>query len=229
MSTRCSIIVVAYNSAEELAAWPLGLSDEGVELIVVDNGSSDDSAAVAAGLGATVFKIDENLGWSRACNLGAAKATGEVLLFVNPDAALTSVAVTALAAKALAARRAVVPRFVNPDGSAQSFYFRLPTPLSGLFLYFNTGRRLDRILGSPVAKRARYHDRAGPGVPVAHGGGACTAIPRSLFAQMGGFDETMWLFFSDTDLSRRMAAAGAPIDVAWEVSVTHVGGSGVQW
>jgi N-acetylglucosaminyl-diphospho-decaprenol L-rhamnosyltransferase len=62
-----------------------------LEVIVVDNASSDDSAALfAAGEEVTVVESPENLGYGRGCNLGAEHARGELLLFMNPDVDLHS-------------------------------------------------------------------------------------------------------------------------------------------
>ena len=222
------MIVVSYNSARELRSWRPDLVAAGLELIVVDNGSHDDSVTAAQDIGARVVAQAQNAGWSKACNVGAGLATSDVLLFVNPDVTLDPDAARQLAKRAYETRRPVVPRFVNPDGSRQSFYHRLPSALTGLFLYLNAGQRLDGLIGSRVSRHARYDDRAEQHGVVDHGGGACTAITRSLFEELGGFDESMWLFFADTDLSRRAARAGHPLEVVWNVEVAHEGGSGVK-
>ena len=86
-----SIVVVTYNSARALErTLPalIGELREGDELIVVDNASSDGSAALARELAsaARVIESGANLGYGAGNNLGAAGASGDLLVFLNPDA-----------------------------------------------------------------------------------------------------------------------------------------------
>jgi len=87
-SLRVSVIVPAFNGASELAqslpAVAASMST-GDELLVVDDGSTDDTAAVAAALGARVFSLGRKSGPSAARNHGAIHANGSVLLFVDAD------------------------------------------------------------------------------------------------------------------------------------------------
>jgi GT2 family glycosyltransferase len=88
-----SAIVVAYDSADVLPAClaALAVTDyPALEILVVDNASNDASAQVASEHpGVRVVAADENLGFGRGCNLGAASAAGEVLVFLNPDVEVT--------------------------------------------------------------------------------------------------------------------------------------------
>ena len=91
VSPTLSVIVVSYNSAEVLP----GLLDslkrfpppDPWELIVVDNNSADDSlACIRSSMpAATVLPQTENHGFAAGVNLGAAQASGDILLIVNPD------------------------------------------------------------------------------------------------------------------------------------------------
>jgi N-acetylglucosaminyl-diphospho-decaprenol L-rhamnosyltransferase len=85
-----SLIVVNYNGAELLPAClesALASLPPGGEVLVVDNASTDDSRAVLARYGNRVRLVPspKNLGFGRACNLGAAAARGDLLVFANPD------------------------------------------------------------------------------------------------------------------------------------------------
>src|ERR687895_331753 len=62
------------------------------EVIVVDNASTDASVEVARAAGARVVELPRNVGFGRGCNAGVEIASGEHLLFVNPDVTLASVA-----------------------------------------------------------------------------------------------------------------------------------------
>jgi GT2 family glycosyltransferase len=88
-----SLIIVNYNGAELLPGCiesALATTPPGCELIVVDNASTDRSRALLAGYGARVRLVPSprNLGFGRACNLGAAAARGDLLIFLNPDVTL---------------------------------------------------------------------------------------------------------------------------------------------
>jgi hypothetical protein len=86
-----SVIVPVYNSASDLEdalAAIRAQSDAGVEIIVVDDASSDDSAAVAERHGALVLRPTANAGPAAARNLAARVARGAVLFFVDADVVL---------------------------------------------------------------------------------------------------------------------------------------------
>ena len=216
-------VVVSYNSATDLAeSLPL-LGDERVEVVVVDNASVDNSADVAA-RHARVVQLPVNVGWARGCNIGAATANAPVLAFVNPDARPTAQQLVDLACDASARpSTAVAPRFVEPDGSTQPFYFRFPTLVSGMFCFLTAGQRLDALLGRPFLRRRTYDDgRELPG-PVDQPGAACLVVRADEFVAMGGFDDDFFLFFADTDLCRRLHDSGGGVTVRWDVAVPHRG------
>jgi GT2 family glycosyltransferase len=97
-----SIVIVTFNSARHIRACLESIlaHTRGVrtEVILVDNGSSDGTAAQAAAAfpAVTVISAEENLGFAVACNRGASFARGEYLLFLNPDTRLLSNAVEIL-------------------------------------------------------------------------------------------------------------------------------------
>lgn len=90
---RVSLILVTWNSARFLPRCLDGIAQQSfrdVELIVVDNGSADDSVAIVKARcpGAVVVQNTANEGFSRAVNQGVARASGEFVQLVNPDAYL---------------------------------------------------------------------------------------------------------------------------------------------
>src|SRR5579863_4216329 len=85
---RVSAIIVNWNGAGHLRVCLPSLASQSLgslEIIVVDNRSSDDSAEVARGFGARWLPLENNLGLAPALNRGAAIAEGDLLLFVNND------------------------------------------------------------------------------------------------------------------------------------------------
>jgi len=90
---RVSLILVTWNSARFLPRCLDGIARQSVrdiELIVVDNGSADDSVAIVRSRfpDATILENTTNEGFSRAVNQGVARASGEFVQLVNPDAFL---------------------------------------------------------------------------------------------------------------------------------------------
>jgi len=95
-----SAIMVNWNGAKHLrVCLPslLAQSHQSLEIIVVDNGSSDDSAEVARGLGVAWIPLGQNVGLGPALNKGAAAAKGDLLLFLNNDMRFDPEFVAALA------------------------------------------------------------------------------------------------------------------------------------
>lgn len=199
---RVSAVIVSYNSGHALAGCLGGVS--GVrEVIVVDNNSADDSVEVARACGARVLSLRENVGFGRACNAGARIASGEFVLFVNPDAVATAEAVEALVAAAdrYPEAGAFGPRIVHADGSTFS--------------------RCDSLISAPVPG-ASGRKRAFTGdCPVDMLLGAALFCRREVFLSLGGFDENIFLYYEDDDLCCRMRQAGWSLMHVHESIVQH--------
>src|SRR4051812_38612937 len=87
-----SIVIVTFNSAHRIGECLRAISKTlpGAETIVVDNGSSDATVAIAHREGAqTVVEGHGNIGFGPACNLGAAARSKALVLFLNPDVLMT--------------------------------------------------------------------------------------------------------------------------------------------
>ncbi|HEX2832999.1 MAG TPA: glycosyltransferase family 2 protein [Thermoanaerobaculia bacterium] len=90
---RVTIVLVTWNSARYLPRCLEGIlhqTHRDTELIVVDNASHDDSAALVAPHAATIVRNETNRGFSGAVNQAIALASGEFVLLLNPDCFLTA-------------------------------------------------------------------------------------------------------------------------------------------
>ena len=224
--TQVTAIVVTYNSAADIEECLRGLAGTAeVAVLVVDSGSVDRTVEMVRAIdGVQVDPVGENIGWTAATNRALAEIDSEFVAFVNPDARPTAAQILELADRFDDRTGAVAPRYLNPDGSPQSFYFRFPRPLTGPFLYLNSGQRLDERLGRPVIRHTLYRDRP-PIDRVDHAGAACLVLRTAVVWELGGMDERMWLLFSDTDLSMRLQRAGLVVRIADEIRVVHGGGT----
>ena len=120
-----SIVIVSWNTGDYLVRC-LGLLDSATkglttEVIVVDNGSSDGSQAMVAAQFPKVRLIQnaDNLGYSRACNLGVQASCGRTVLLLNSDCELAPGSVMTLVETLDQdpSLGGVFCRLVNPDGS----------------------------------------------------------------------------------------------------------------
>ncbi len=203
---RTTIISVCYNSTAVLPAM-LSSVPAGVAVVLVDNASTDSAALapLAESHAARLIRSPENRGFGVGCNLGAAEAKTEFLLFLNPDAQLLDGAIAALEAAMdrYPKASAMNPRITEADGSA---YFK---------------RR------SVLLPRKDHMPRGWPDadceVPVLSG--AAMFIRRRDFEAVGGFDPKIFLYHEDDDLSLRLKAERGPLMFIRDAAVRHIGGS----
>ncbi|HEV7460518.1 MAG TPA: glycosyltransferase family 2 protein [Solirubrobacteraceae bacterium] len=213
MSPRLSVIVVTYDSAEAVARCMPRLVEQlapGDELIVVDNASRDGTleAVSTAAPAARVLPQPRNLGFAAGANAGAAAASGDLLLFLNPDAEPAAGFVEAIKAPARVDRGwAAWMGLVTMDGGG-----RINT--SGGVIHF-TG-----IAWSGEARRPVAAAPAGP-TEVAFLSGTCLALPRSAWERLGGFPEEFFMYCEDVDLSLRARLAGGRLGVEPAARVDH--------
>jgi rSAM/selenodomain-associated transferase 2 len=138
-----SVIVPAWNEAEGLAAAIESARAPGVEILVVDGGSTDATAAVAAGLGVRVVPAERGRG--RQLAAGAAAARGEHLLFLHADARLP-------AGYAHLVRRTLADRAV----AVGAFTLRIAAAGAGLRVVEWGARQRSRWLSLPYGDQALF-------------------------------------------------------------------------
>lgn len=119
MNPLVTVVIPGYNQAHTIDLCVRSARDQtcpSIEIIVVDDASTDDTAAVAAANGATVLRLPGNRGPSAARNLGAAHARGEILFFLDADVALEPGSVAAaVAALRLSPRLGAICGVLRPD------------------------------------------------------------------------------------------------------------------
>jgi GT2 family glycosyltransferase len=206
------VVVVAYESAGHLARCLTSLP-AGTDVTVVDNASTDGSADLARRLGARVIRNVSNLGFAAAANQGARLGQGDLVLFLNPDAALDPAGLRRLVA---AVERdtgvfAAGPRLRHPDGTEQRAWWPFPSaPATWI-----------EALGLHRLRPAR----TGPEGAVPFVVGACLLARRRHFEALGGFDERFWLYGEEADLCYRAARRGWGVRYVPEAAAEHVGGA----
>jgi GT2 family glycosyltransferase len=181
----------------------------GDELIVVDNGSSDGTPGVIRESvpQANLIEAGENLGFAAACNRGAAITSGELLLFLNPDAVVATGFRDAIE-RPLAERRgwAAWQGLVTADGGRTINSRGGEVHFTGIAWAGGAGEPVD---GDPSGEEPGFVS------------GACMAIPAVEFEEAGGFAEAFFLYHEDVDLSLRLRLAGGRLGVDREARVDH--------
>ncbi len=220
-----SVIVVTYNSrALTLACVASVLAEQGrsrakVELVVVDNASTDGTADAlrAAAPQAHVLVQPANLGFAGGNNVGLAAAAGRYLMLLNSDTVVCAGALDTLVAfmEAHADAGACGPMLLNPDGSLQPTGRDLPT-LGSLFLDMTRLYRLGR--GGLYAQRGRdYSQVAAVGELTA----AALLVRRSVYAEVGGLDSGFFFYYEDVDWCKRIGDGGYRIYYVPTAQVVH--------
>ncbi len=197
-----SIIVPVYNGGEEFQACLRSIAQavpQPMELIVVADGDTDGSREVATTFGAQVIPLPSPGGPARARNIGARRAQGEILFFVDADVTVPPDAVAQVTAAFLAA-----PDVVALFGS----YDDQPAAPNFLSQYKN-------LLHHYVHQTSR--DEASTFW------GACGAIRRDVFLLVGGFDERYrFPSIEDIELGYRLKRGGYRIRLDKSLQVKHL-------
>lgn len=227
---RVSAVMVTYHTGPALfGAVEAVLGQEALgELVLVDNGNPQPVVAALRRLeaerdGVELLTGHGNIGYAAGCNLGAAAAKGDHLLFLNPDCLLPPGAVSRfLEAAGRTPRPAVFgARLSNPDGTEQRGSRRgTLTPWTAVV----EGLRLDRLVpGHERFARLNQHDQPVPAgaaeVPVVSG--ACMFTALADFRALGGFDDGYFLHVDDIDFCFRMREAGGRVVYLPQVRAVH--------
>lgn len=172
----------------------------GYEIIVVDDCSPDETAAVLDRIGGIrVVRNEENLGFIRSCNRGAAQARGALLLFLNNDTEVRPGWLDELVEtfNLIPGAGLVGAKLVYPNGRLQEAGGIIWNDGSG----WNVGR-----LGDPRMPEHNYLR------DVDYCSGAAVMLPAELFRKLGGFDEYyVPAYGEDSDLAFKVRAAGGRV------------------
>ena len=222
-----TIVIVNWNSGTQLRDCLLSIARYSGDLVertvVVDNNSSDGSEMVAEqSASVKLIRAGQNLGFAKACNLGAVDSSTEYLLFLNPDAEIKNGTL-----------------FVSNQFMGQPTNSKVA--ICGVQLRDHRDAVAHSCARFPSARRFVGHslglDRLFPGSglhmtdwdhmqtqKVDHVIGAFFLVRRQVFISLNGFDENFFMYLEDIDFSYRSHKAGWETAYLCETYAFHAGG-----
>jgi N-acetylglucosaminyl-diphospho-decaprenol L-rhamnosyltransferase len=226
-----SVCIINWNTREPLRRCLLSLRQAArsipLQIIVVDNASSDGSAAMVRREFPEVQLVanETNRGYAAANNQALALARAELVLLLNPDVEVTAQALEEMMACLRRHERAaaVAPRLVSPKGRLQYSCRTFPTPDVILWEVLGLSRLWprSRIFGKYRMTWWSYNDERPVPQPMA----SALLARREVLEQLGGFDERFAIFFNDVDLCKRIWEAGWEIWFTPTATVRHEHGA----
>jgi len=206
---RVSVVIVTYFSSKYIDKCLVSvLANHPDEVVVVDNASKDDTLDIIRSRFSSVKLVarDDNIGYGAAVNFGVKECSGDVIAVLNPDTIVfpdwLQNMVRALSSddKAIA-----VPRIMIYDGSVVN--------TCGNREHF-TGLTFTRGLG-------KGPEMIPDDLNVTGLSGACFAMRKQDFLSLGGFDEELFLYMEDAELSWRAHAHGYSFVYVNDAVVLH--------
>jgi N-acetylglucosaminyl-diphospho-decaprenol L-rhamnosyltransferase len=220
---------VHYRTPKQLQACLAALErqrDPCREIVVVDNSDSLEALeAPSANDPWRLHRAARNLGFGAACNLGARMTDSDYLLFLNADLVLSDEASRRmrLLADKHPGTAVIGPRIQGADGQVELSARSFPSLRTGVLGRSSLATRALRRLGSPpgdvsaaLATRSSTVDWVS---------GACMLIRRRAFEDVGGFDDSYWMYWEDADICHRLRDRGWDTMLCVDAHARHSTGS----
>jgi GT2 family glycosyltransferase len=221
------VIIVNWNAGAQLLECVDSVIRYGQRfvgrIIVVDNGSSDGSESAVENLpNVTLIRAGANLGFGKACNLGAASANNEFVLFLNPDARLypdSLVKVLDFMHRPDNAKVGICGvQLIDEDGHIARSCARFPS-VRGFVAHATGLERFIPTLGHSMREWDHTTTRQVDQVI-----GAFFLIRKSVFEMIKGFDEKFFVYFEEVDVSYRAKKLGWSSVFFADAQAFHAGG-----
>lgn len=212
-----AVVVVNYGSHELVSRATEDLGD--VQVIVVDNFTTqaERSSVVELGLarGWSVVAMSDNRGFGAGCNAGAGRAWElgcDHIILLNPDALMTAATVSELSTMVVQDQRVIVSPTITDTRGGDAFVGARLNMKDGRIRSKRPTSEIPPVGAEPLSARGSW-------VPWLTG--ACFAIHRSLWEELGGFREPFFLYWEDVDITVRAFRAGATLVVRHDLAVVH--------
>ncbi len=224
---KLSIIIVNYKTAPLTAALVESLLKDDLpkatEIIVVDNGSEDESVSFLRSDFPEITVIDNkvNLGLAAGVNTGIAAARGQYYLILNPDMIALPGSVTTLVQymDEHAEVGMAGGKLLSPNGKLQYSSYRFYTPMTIVYRRTPLGKtKAGKAVIAQFLMKDFNHSEVRE---VDWLMGACLIVRREVVKKIGGMDERFFLYFEDVDWCRRVWEAGSKVVYVPTASFSH--------
>ena len=229
---RLSVVTVSWKTGRRLmdSVRSVLAAPNVDEFVLVNHENPPETVAELRDLAAenskfVLVETGANLGFGKGCNIGAEAATGDLLLFLNPDAVL--VPSTAAQLKESAKRInggdwIIGGRILNSDGTEQRGARRGElTPAAAVSSFLG----LDRLSIGPHSIHWEKDPLPEDMILVPNVSGAAMMMRRDVFRKIGGFDERYFLHVEDIDICRSLRGKGGEVWFEPRANILHYGGT----
>lgn len=226
------IVIVNWNAGQQLRVCIASIGRAGHDgfalsgVVVVDNGSADDSLEGIEQLGVpvTVVRNSINRGFAAACNQGAAQATGDYLLFLNPDTVLFEDSLTLpiefMELKENSSIGICGIKLLDEQGSYSTSCARFPSAR----IFFGAATGLSKLFPRMFPRHLMTGIECENGGVVDQVIGAFLLVRGELFRKLNGFDERFFVYFEEVDFSLRAKRLGYSSYLLTGATAFHKGG-----
>jgi N-acetylglucosaminyl-diphospho-decaprenol L-rhamnosyltransferase len=228
---RLTAVIVNYGTPDLTLRAARALLDDGLppdRLVVVDNGSLDDShERLTGGLeGCLVLRLEENVGFARGANVGAAALTGDAYLIVNNDAFVhVPGSVEKLCSRLDNPSIGVVaPRLLNEDLTLQGNVVPVSTPAVALM----RASGLSRFVPNRFQPRWSTHWDHATSREIQAADGAVLLVRGDAWRELDGYVEAEHMYAEDLDLCWRAREAGWKVWFESGAEFVHLGGGSTR-
>ncbi|MEJ3403903.1 glycosyltransferase family 2 protein [Rathayibacter sp. YIM 133350] len=233
-SFRTSVIIVSYNSSDDIRDCVQALrGSEGTEVVVVDNASSDGTpgllrALESEGLIDVLVLSAENLGFGKGVNLGIRSSHGEDLLLLNPDARLDVDALAALRERSLDPSIGIVAPVIHSGPTIATMAAGEQPRLWPMFTQYTGIARAFPNVSWLRGRHLFFSPHAASEQSVGWVSGGCMYIPARTRAAVGMLSERWFMYGEDIEFCHRVTKAGFKIIVTPTASAEHAIGASVN-
>ena len=230
-----SIIIVNYNTKELLRNCLESIFKQTknifFEVIVVDNDSLDESIAMIKSEFPQVILIEnkENLGFGTANNRGVAVSSGEYILFLNSDTVLRNNAILLFYNYARKNNKSLLGGYlIDENNNVIHSYENYSKPIKSLIrlLYYSFPALLKLKLF--LFSEKKQLSSTVSCLMVDYITGADLFINKTVFKEIGGFDENIFMYFEDDDLCRRAKKYGYASFIIPGLRIVHLEGKSIS-
>lgn len=231
-----SIIVLSWNARAEVMACVASLRQAcqtiDHEIIVIDNGSIDDSVQYLKNISEIkLIHNSSNSGYAAGNNQGYQLARGDYILLLNQDTIVNKAALVTMLnwLQGHLEYGAVTVKLLNSDGSTQ-YYMHRKFPSWSILPLALLHKRIPSFTPKPVREYLYLNTDFSRDFDIDQAAGSCILIRRLALEQLGYlFDEKRFpLYYNDVDLCRRLWQQGWKIRCLCSVAITHLKGTSVR-